>query len=79
MFHNVTTVLAALLIAVAPSVHAQSSRPQFELSSVKPNNSGSQAVSFLPSAGRFNAQNVFHRAVCDRPRGETRRELTRPS
>jgi uncharacterized protein (TIGR03435 family) len=35
MLRDVPTVLAALLIAVAPSVHAQSSRPQFEVASIK--------------------------------------------
>ena len=35
MFRNVTTALAALLIAVAPTAHAQFSRPQFEVVSVK--------------------------------------------
>src|SRR5579862_6492086 len=38
MLRNVTTILAALLIAVA--AHAQSSRPQFEVASVKANTSG---------------------------------------
>ena len=37
MLRNVTTVLAAFLIAIAPRAHAQSSRPQFEVASVKPN------------------------------------------
>jgi uncharacterized protein (TIGR03435 family) len=37
MLRNVTTFLAALLIAIAPSAPAQSSRPQFEVASVKPN------------------------------------------
>lgn len=40
MLRNLTTILAALLIAVAPSGQAQSSRPQFELASVKTNESG---------------------------------------
>jgi len=35
MLRHVTTILAALLIAVAPSARAQSSRPQFEVASVK--------------------------------------------
>jgi uncharacterized protein (TIGR03435 family) len=42
MLRNVTTVVAALLIAVAPSARAQSSRPQFEVSSVKPSAPGSR-------------------------------------
>jgi uncharacterized protein (TIGR03435 family) len=41
MLRNVTAVMAALLIAVVAGAHAQSSRPQFEVASVKPNTSGS--------------------------------------
>jgi uncharacterized protein (TIGR03435 family) len=36
MLRNVTTVLAALLIAIAPSARAQSSRPQFAVATIKP-------------------------------------------
>jgi uncharacterized protein (TIGR03435 family) len=39
MLRIVTTVLAGLLIAVAPSARAQSSRPRFEVASVKANKS----------------------------------------
>ncbi len=35
MLRNVTAVMAALLIAVAPRAHAQSSRPEFEVASIK--------------------------------------------
>src|SRR5262245_6952810 len=37
MIRNVRTGLATLLVAVALGAHAQSSRPQFEVASVKPN------------------------------------------
>jgi uncharacterized protein (TIGR03435 family) len=37
IFRNVATVLVTLLVAVALGAHAQSSRPQFEVASVKPN------------------------------------------
>lgn len=39
-------------------VHAQTARPRFDVTSIKRNDSGSQAISFMPSNGRFNAQNV---------------------
>jgi hypothetical protein len=58
---DVTTVVAALLIAVAPSVHAQSTRPQFEVASVKPSgpgrtvDNGGLALRFTP--GRLSATN----------------------
>lgn len=58
MLRNVTTVLAALLIAVAPSAHAQSARPQFEVASVKANNSGSRASSCCGGPGRLAGTNV---------------------
>ena len=58
MFRNVTTVLAALLIAVAPSAHAQSARLKFEVASVKRNNSGSRASSCCAGPGRLVGTNV---------------------
>ena len=58
MFRNVTTVLAALLIAVAPSAHAQSARLKFEVASVKRNNSGSRASNCCAGPGRLVGTNV---------------------
>jgi uncharacterized protein (TIGR03435 family) len=39
-------------------IHAQTARPHFDVISVKSNASGSQAMLFQGSTGRFNAQNV---------------------
>jgi uncharacterized protein (TIGR03435 family) len=58
MLRNVTTVLAALLIAIAPSARAQSSRPQFEVVSIKVNHSGSRAMSCCGGPGRLAGTNV---------------------
>jgi uncharacterized protein (TIGR03435 family) len=55
MLRNVTTVLATLLIAVAPSARAQSSRPQFEVTSVKPSAPGQQGLMEMQPNGRFVA------------------------
>jgi len=46
MVRTVTTVLAAFLIAIAPSAPAQSSRPQFEAVSIKP--SAPMPAVFMP-------------------------------
>jgi hypothetical protein len=57
MKHVILVLIFAM--SVMPGVsQTPAQTPQFEVASVKPNNSGSQAISFLPSAGRFNAQNV---------------------
>ena len=58
MLRNVTTILAALVIAVAPSVPAQSSRSQFDVASVKPSNSGRPGMSIETEPGRFKAINA---------------------
>jgi uncharacterized protein (TIGR03435 family) len=58
MLRNVTTFLAALLIAVAPGARAQSSRPHFEVASVKRNNTGSRASNCCGGPGRLVGQNV---------------------
>jgi uncharacterized protein (TIGR03435 family) len=63
MLRNVTTVLAALLIAVAPSARAQSSRPQFEVASVKPNKSGVGGVALDAAHGEFLASNMTLRTL----------------
>jgi uncharacterized protein (TIGR03435 family) len=63
MLRNVTTVLAALLAAVAPSAHAQSSRPQFEVASVKANKSGSGSSSTNTNNGLLRATNVTLRQL----------------
>jgi len=64
MLRNVTTVLAALLIAVAPSARAQSSRPQFEVASMKASVAGRATVDsggfgfvYSPN-GRLTGKNV---------------------
>jgi len=64
MLRNVTTVVAALLIAVAPSSHAQSSPPQFEVASVKASvpgratvDSGGYGFIYSPD-GRLTGKNV---------------------
>jgi uncharacterized protein (TIGR03435 family) len=49
-------MFATAVLPAASQTPAQ--KPKFEVESVKLNNSGSRAISFLPSAGRFNAQNV---------------------
>ena len=51
MPRNVTTILAALLIAVALSARAQSPRPQFEVASVKVNNSSTEGSSMAVVLG----------------------------
>jgi bla regulator protein BlaR1 len=51
----------AIGVINAPSIHAQaqnSTRLQFEVASVKRNNSGSQPSLFRPATGRFSAENV---------------------
>jgi len=58
MLRNVTTVLAALLIAVAPSARAQSSRPQFEVASIKPSSADSGAAGINRSVGQFATSNL---------------------
>jgi uncharacterized protein (TIGR03435 family) len=55
MLRNVTIVVAALLIAVAPSAPAQSARPQFEVASVKPSAPGQQGLIEMQPNGRFVA------------------------
>jgi uncharacterized protein (TIGR03435 family) len=55
MLRNATIVLAAALIAVAPSVHAQLSRPQFEVISVKANaHSGFSPTTLQMAGSRFS-------------------------
>jgi uncharacterized protein (TIGR03435 family) len=65
MLRNVTTVVAALLIAIAPNARAQSSRPQFEVASIKPNNSGSSSSrsSSDGTSGYFRGANVTVRSL----------------
>ena len=58
MLRDVTTVMAALLIAVAPSARAQSSRPQFEVASIKLNTSNAPRMGVDADRGRFVATNV---------------------
>jgi len=57
---KITSVVFGITLLFISLSHAQApaQKPAFGVASVKPNNSGSQAVSFLPTAGRFNAQNV---------------------
>jgi len=79
MLRKVTTVIAALLIAVAPGAHAQSSRPQFEVASIKSNKSTAPGFALDANKGRFKAANftvkVLLRYAFDRrlPEDETRR------
>jgi uncharacterized protein (TIGR03435 family) len=66
MLHNVTTVLAALLIAVVPSARAQSSRPQFEVASIKQEPSGPNSGTGLVgtrSGGRLRAEKALLRVL----------------
>src|SRR5215469_8301443 len=58
MLRDVTTILAAFLIAVVPSAHAQSSRPEFEVASIRPANSGRPGISIETEPGRFKAINA---------------------
>lgn len=58
MLRNVTTVVTALLITGAATAHAQSSRPQFEVASIKPANSGRPGMSIETEPGRFKAINA---------------------
>jgi uncharacterized protein (TIGR03435 family) len=58
MLRNVTTVVAALLIAVASSGQAQSSRPQFAAVSIKPNRSDNQGINNRFGPEVFNYTNV---------------------
>jgi uncharacterized protein (TIGR03435 family) len=51
-------VLGMVVIAVAGMAAAQSSRPQFEVASVKPNTSGDNRMSVDAAKGRFSATNV---------------------
>jgi uncharacterized protein (TIGR03435 family) len=61
-----TTVLAALLIGVAPSAHAQSPRPQFEVASIKHSGATAGAEFGVFPGGRLAAKNqsvwalIFH-------------------
>ena len=68
MLRNVTAVVATLLVAVAPSVHAQSSSPQFEVASVKPyveSSSGPMDFSGFQAqpGGRFRVASVNLKAL----------------
>jgi uncharacterized protein (TIGR03435 family) len=56
MLRKVTTVVAALLITVAPSTHAQSPRPQFEVASIKsdPDCTARPRMAQSMSPGRLN-------------------------
>ena len=58
MLRDVTTILAAFLIAVVPCAHAQSSRPEFEVASIRPANSGRPGISIETEPGRFKAINA---------------------
>jgi hypothetical protein len=49
---------APIAVAVMAAGQTSSTQRTFEVASIKANNSGSQAVTFMPTAGRFNAQNV---------------------
>jgi uncharacterized protein (TIGR03435 family) len=61
---RVRTIGTALVLVMAVSgivtftVAQTTQKPAFAVASVKRNDSGSQTVSFLPSTGRFNAQNA---------------------
>jgi hypothetical protein len=66
MLRNVTTVLAALLIAIAPSAHAQSSRLSFDVASIQV--SADQSVGHVGTiytvpGGRFTANSVLLRVL----------------
>jgi uncharacterized protein (TIGR03435 family) len=68
MLRNITTVVAALLIAIAPSARAQSSRPQFEVALVKPYvESSSGPMDFFgfqaQPGGRFRVAGVNLKAL----------------
>ena len=63
MLRNVTTVMAALLIAVAPSAQAQSSRPTFDVTSVKRNTSANGLGSLGAPGGHLMARNVTLRPI----------------
>lgn len=73
MLRNMTIVVAALLIAVAPTARAQSSRPQFEVASIKPTDPGNHRVAIVGQPGgrlivtgaRLNALISFAYAVRD--------------
>jgi len=54
----ITVVLGMVVIGVGVMAAAQSSRPQFEVASVKRNNSGSQSGRLVGSVGRYSATNT---------------------
>ena len=66
MLRNVTSVLAALLITIAPSVHAQTSRPEFEVASIKQEPPGPNiGTGFVRSlgGGRLSAEKALLRVL----------------
>jgi len=65
MLRNVTIVVAALLIAIAPGAHAQSALAQFEVASVKVGRAG-QPPNVGPVGGRFSATSVPLRILLQR-------------
>jgi uncharacterized protein (TIGR03435 family) len=77
MLRSVTTVLAALLIAIAPSTYAQSSRPQFEVVSIKHNKSGDPPGRLGTEGSRFIAENYPLILVIQRAFGFPDEWLTR--
>jgi uncharacterized protein (TIGR03435 family) len=63
MFRSVTIAVAALLIAAVPSAPAQSSRPKFEVASIKPNNSHSDSSNTGMGPGFLAARNLTLRML----------------
>src|ERR1700741_4361714 len=62
MLRNVTTVAAALLIAVAPSAHAHSSRLSFDVASIQVSDNqsvGHVGMIYTVRGGRFTANSVL--------------------
>jgi hypothetical protein len=66
MLRNVTTVFAALLIAVAPSARAQSSRLSFDVASIQLSDNqsvGEVGTIYTVPGGRFAATSVLMRVL----------------
>ena len=67
---GMTAMAGPILIGVlnAPSSRAQAKvqRPQFEVVSIKPNNSGSGRMGYRPTSGRFIAGNVTLKMLIQR-------------
>jgi uncharacterized protein (TIGR03435 family) len=77
MLRNVTTVVTALLIAIAPGAPAQSSRPPFEVVSIKYNKSGDSPGRLGTEGSRFIAENYPLILVIQRAFGFPDEWLTR--